>query len=62
MHMTDKEVGDDAELRHAVELFLGRHLAMDEHVPGVRAGIGRLRLLYGVDGFLNGVVAVGRCV
>ena len=32
---------------------------MDEHVPGVRAGISRLRLLNGVDGFLNGVVAVG---
>lgn len=27
--------------------------------PGVRAGISRLRLLNGVDGFLNGVVAVG---
>lgn len=28
-------------------------------MPGVRAGIGRLCLLNGVDGFFDGVVAVG---
>ena len=60
MHMPErKKLAMMPSFRHTVELFLGRHLAMDEHVPGVRAGIGRLRLLYGVDGFLDGVVAVG---